>query len=133
MYVNHFGLPKKFIDNPNLSHSKIAAKIMERDYGVTDEDMINAVSYHTTGRANMSRLEKIIFLADAIEPRRNYPSVERLRELAYEDLDEACIYSLQHTVEYVRGKGNYLDEDTVRALEFLKGERTYDGTKGFSD
>lgn len=119
MYIKHLDLPKKLIDNPNLAHGKIAAEIMRRDYGVADEDIINAVSYHTTGRANMSRLEKIIFLADAIEPGRNYPSVEKTRKLAYEDLDEACINSLKRTVEYVNSKGEYLDQDTVDALDFL--------------
>ena len=108
------------MDNANLSHSKVAAEIMKRDYGIEDEDMINAVSFHTTGRAGMSRLEKIIFLADAIEPGRNYPSVEETRRLAYIDLDKACISSLERTVEYIRGKGEYLDPDTVNALNYLK-------------
>lgn len=119
MFVKHLGLPKKFIDNPNLAHGKVAAEIMKRDYGITDEDIINAVSYHTTGRAGMSVLEKILFLADAIEPGRSYPSVDETRRLAYEDLDKACINSLKRTVEYINGKGDYLDEDTVEALEFL--------------
>lgn len=120
MYVRHLGLPDRLMDNANLSHSKVAAEIMKRDYGIEDEDMINAVSFHTTGRAGMSRLEKIIFLADAIEPGRNYPSVEETRRLAYIDLDKACISSLERTVEYIRGKGEYLDPDTVNALNYLK-------------
>ena len=120
MYVRQFGLPKKLMDNPNLSHGKVAAVVMKRDYGIDDEDILNAVSYHTTGRAGMSRLEKIIFLADAIEPGRSYPTVEETRALAYVDLDRACISSLQRTVEYIRGKGEYLDPDTENALKDLK-------------
>lgn len=119
-YIEQFGLPNAIIDNPNLSHGKIAAEVMKRDYGVSDADMINAVAFHTTGRAGMSRLEKIVFLADAIEPHRDYPSVAHLRELAYCDLDQACIESLQGTVAYVEASGSYLDPDTRNALNDLK-------------
>lgn len=120
MYVRQLGLPKRIIDNPNLSHGKIAAAVMKKDYGIEDEDIINAVAYHTTGRAGMSKLEKIIFLADAIEPGRNYPTVEETRSMAYVDLDRACISSLERTVEYIREIGEYLDPDTLNALGDLK-------------
>jgi len=120
MYIKHFGLPKKIIGNANLSHGKVAAEIMKRDYGIEDEDILNAVAFHTTGRAGMSTLEKIVFLADAIEPGRNYPTVEETRSLAYIDLDKACISSLERTVEYIQGIGEYLDPDTVEALDDLK-------------
>lgn len=120
MYIKHLGLPEKLMDNANLSHSKIAAEIMKRDYGIQDEDIINAVSFHTTGRAGMSGLEKIIFLADAIEPGRVYPTVDETRKLAYIDLDKACISSLERTVEYINAKGGYLDPDTINALNDLK-------------
>ena len=89
-------------------------------YGIVDEDILNAVSYHTTGRAGMSKLEKIIFLADAIEPGRNYPTVEEIRKLAYIDLNKACISSLERTVEYIKGIGEYLDPDTINAINDLK-------------
>ena len=120
MYVRHLGLDKKYLDNTNLAHGKIAAEIMKKDYGIKDEDILNAVAYHTTGRAGMSRLEKIIFLADAIEPGRDYPTVEETRELAYRSLDEACVNSLQRTIEYIREKGGFLDPDTIHASKDLK-------------
>lgn len=120
MYIRQLGLPKRIMDNPNLSHGKIAAVIMKRDYGIEDEDILNAVSFHTTGRAGMSKLEKIIFLADAIEPGRNYPTVEETRALAYIDIDRACISSLERTVEYIRSIGEYLDPDTINAINDLK-------------
>ena len=120
MYVRQLGLPKNIIDNPNLSHGKIAAVIMKRDFGIEDEDIINAVSFHTTGRAGMSKLEKIIFLADAIEPGRNYPMVDEIRALAYINLEKACISSLERTVEYIKGIGEYLDPDTISAINDLK-------------
>lgn len=118
-YVRQLGLDPVYLNNANLAHGKIAAILMERDYHIKDRDIINAVSYHTTGRADMSELEKIIYLADAIEPNRSYPGVEEIRELAFKNLDEACLLSLERSIDYVRGKGLYLDQDTVKARDFL--------------
>ena len=119
-HVKHLELDKKYMDNPNLSHGKIAAEMIQRDYNVTDQDIINAVSYHTTGRANMSLLEKIIYIADAIEPNRNYPGVDNIRRVVEENLDKACLMSLSHTIDYVSSEGNYLDEDTLHAKEYFE-------------
>lgn len=124
MYVKNFGLPEKLLGNVNLSHGKVAAEMMKREYHIDDDDMINAVSFHTTGRKGMSVLEKIIFLADAIEPERNYPGVEEMRKIAYVDLDRACISSLERTVKYVGDKGEYLDPDTADALNDLKEKQS---------
>lgn len=119
-YVKHLGLDEKYMNNCNLAHGKIAAMVMKRDFEITDDDIVNAVSYHTTGRENMSLLEKIIYLADAIEPNRVYPGVDELRKLADEDLDKACLSSLTNTINFVRASGKYLDEETVRAKEDLE-------------
>ena len=121
-YVKHLGLPTKYIDNVNLAHSKIAAIIMKRDYDINDENIINAVSYHTTGRENMSKLEKIIYLSDAIEPMRAYPKVDEIRKLSEIDLDKACLMSMTNTIDFVSEQGKYLDEDTKNAAEFLRKE-----------
>lgn len=118
-YIRHLDLDKKYLNNCNLAHSKIAAIIMKRDYGIEDEDIINAVSYHTTGRPGMSLLEKIIYIADAIEPNRNYPGVDVLRETAKRDLDQACLLSLDRTIEYVQSQGIYLDQDTLLARDYF--------------
>lgn len=107
----------------NLEHGRMAAELMEREYHITDTDMIHAVKYHTTGRAEMSLLEKIIYLADAIEPSRDYPGVESLRKLAYEDLDGACLIALERSIQYVRERGLVLDENTVEARDFLQKRR----------
>jgi len=130
-YVRQLGLSPVYLDNANLAHSKIAAHVMERDYHVQDRDVINAVRFHTTGRANMSRLEKIIYLADAIEPNRSYPGVGKIRKLADRDLDEACLASLQHSIDYVTCRGLYLDQDTVMArdsfIDIIKRKEKRDG------
>lgn len=118
-WIERLGLDARYRGNVNLAHGKIAAAVMKQDYGVEDEDIINAVSYHTTGRAGMSLLEKIVFIADAIEPGRSYPGVEELRTAAEEDLDRACLLSLSKTVDYIRAQGIYLDEDTLRARDYF--------------
>lgn len=119
IYVKQLGLQKKYLDNPNLAHAKIAAEMMKRDFGIEDEDVLNAVRYHTTGRAGMSTLEKVIFLADSIEPGRNYPGVDEIRQMAETDLDRACLMCLERTIEYINKKGYFLDPDTLDAREWL--------------
>ena len=123
-YVRQLDLGAAYLDNSNLAHSKIAAFVMEREYHIKDRDMINAVSFHTTGRPHMSKLEKIIYLADAIEPNRSYPGIEEIREMAYQNLDEACLLSLEHSIDYVKSMGLYLDQDTVMARDYLIDEIT---------
>ncbi len=119
-YVKNLGLDDKYIDNCNLAHGKVAAIIMQRDFEIEDPDIINAVSYHTTGRAGMSLLEEVIYLADAIEPNRAYPGVDELRKIAQTDLERACLRSLTNTIDFVTSSGNYLDEETILAKEYLE-------------
>lgn len=104
----------------NLAHGAVAADYMEAEFCIGDEDMLNAVRFHTTGRKGMSLLEKILFLADAIEPNRKYPGVDKLRAMAQYDLDKACLTSLTRTIEYVRSQGQELDPRTQEAAEDLK-------------
>lgn len=114
--IEREGLDNRFLDNANLAHSK-AAMILARDrFGVDDPEILNAISYHTTGRAGMGTLEKVIFLADAIEPGRDYPSVNEIRLLAEDDLDAACVCTLRHTIEYLNGRGIIPDPDSAEAL-----------------
>jgi len=121
-YITELGLPSKYLGNANLSHGKIAAEVMKRDWGIKDEDVINAVKNHTTGRQGMSLLEKIIFVADAIEPSRDYPGVDKLRELAFKDLDSACLMSLDATIDHLNRSGIDLDDDTMQAADWLRRE-----------
>ena len=121
--VRELGLDEKYLDNPNLAHGKIAAIRLHEDYGVDDEEILNAVSFHTTGRQGMGHLEKIIFLADAIEPGRDYPGVEKVRAAADESLEKGCLASMLGTIKHVADQGAYLDDDTIKAAEFLKEYR----------
>lgn len=117
--VRELSLDEKYLGNRNLAHSQIAASMMERKFHIDDTELIDAVKYHTTGQSNMSLLSKIIFIADAIEPSRDYPGVEELRKLAFEDIDKACYLSLKRTVDFIKSKGEHLDYDTVIAMEYF--------------
>jgi predicted HD superfamily hydrolase involved in NAD metabolism len=130
-YVKHLGLDKKYLNSPNLAHSKVAAQMVQREFGIQDKDIINAISFHTTGRAGMSLLEKIIYLADAIEPNRNYPEVQNIRKLAEEDLDKACLSSLNNTIEFVKSRGEFLDNETMEAKKYF--EKIISDKENFND
>lgn len=118
--VRRMGLDEaRYIDQVNLAHGKVAARAMEEIYGIRDREVLDAVSYHTTGRAGMSLLEKIIYLADGIEPSRDYPGVDLLRRTAKEDLDAACLAALRGSAAHVREEGGRLDPDTPEAIEYL--------------
>ena len=124
-YVLSFDLGRRLLGNPDLSHSKVAAALMKRDFGVRDQEILDAVAFHTTARAGMGPVEKVVFLADAIEPGRSYPGVDEIREEALRDLDRACLMSLEGTIGFLREKGVYIDPDTIEArdhfAEIIKG------------
>ena len=100
-----------------LMHA-VAGMAVARDiYGVTDPKVLSAIRWHTTGRAGMTNLDKIIYLADVIEPNRKpFPGIEPLRALAEKDLDEAMRYALRMSLEHVEKQGKTLHEDTRAAL-----------------
>ncbi|WP_170007740.1 bis(5'-nucleosyl)-tetraphosphatase (symmetrical) YqeK [Bacillus fonticola] len=84
-----------------LWHAPVGALLVEREWGVTDREVLLAIASHTTGRPNMMPLEQVVFVADAIEPGRTYPGVEQLREKAKQSLEEACIAVSQHTIRFL--------------------------------
>ena len=117
---NNLLLTKEMIKAPQIIHSYLGALFAREFYGIDDEDILNAITYHTTGRANMSDLEKIIFLADYIEPLRNFDGVERARELANKDLDAAMYFALNNTLRFLVERDSYIVPATVLARNFYK-------------
>ena len=103
-----------------LLHSKTGAAIARDVFGV-DEDIYSAIWYHTTGHANMTTLEKIIYLADYIEPSRDFPGVDALRKVCYEDLDKGLLMGLEMTIEEMTAMGNPVHCATLEARDWLKG------------
>ena len=103
-----------------LLHAKTGAAIARDVFGV-DEEIYNAIWWHTTGHAHMTLLEKIIYLADYIEPSRDFPGVDKLRSVCYKDLDEGLLLGLEMTIEEMTGMGNPVHHATIEARDALKG------------
>ncbi|MDR0570263.1 MAG: bis(5'-nucleosyl)-tetraphosphatase (symmetrical) YqeK [Clostridiales Family XIII bacterium] len=119
--VGRYGLDARLKGRPSLSHGKIAAEHMRERHGFEDAELLDAVRFHTTGRAGMALLEKVIYLADCIEPSRDYEEAGLLRGLEETaGLDAALEAALLGSMAYVREKGEELDGDTVKAYEFLR-------------
>lgn len=103
---------------PKLLHAISGALVAYHELGVSEE-VYNAIRWHTTGRVNMSLLEKIIYLADYIEPSREFDGLEQLRSLAYEDIDGAMILGLKMSLENMQRQGNTVHQRTRDALDYL--------------
>ena len=105
-----------------LLHAKTGAAIAREVFGVDDE-IYRAIWWHTTGHADMTLLEKIIYLADYIEPSRDFPGVNDLRACVYEDLDRGMLMGLEMTIDEMTEMGNPVHHATMEARDWLKGKR----------
>lgn len=103
-----------------LLHSKTGCALARYVFD-EPEEVCQAICWHTTGKADMTLLEKILYIADYMEPTRDFAGVERLRELAYADLDAAVLLGTEMTVEEMRGYGSPVHPNTLAARDFLKG------------
>jgi predicted HD superfamily hydrolase involved in NAD metabolism len=107
------------LNNPSILHGFVGSIIAREVMGIEDEDILSAICYHTTGRKNMSILEKIIYIADYIEPLRKFHGVEELRRLSKIDLDASVMLSLENTIRHVISRRELLHIDTVDARNYL--------------
>ncbi len=105
---------------PKLLHAPLGAKVAALEYGVNDPEILSAIQFHTTGKENMTLLEKIIYIADMVEAGRDFPGVEALREMAETDLDSALTASIRQCVEHVKSKGSVLHPDSLKALSYME-------------
>lgn len=104
--------------HPYLLHGKVGAHIARKKFGIKDEDILQAITWHTTGRPNMSLLEKIIFIADYIEPsRKPVKELDLIRRLAFEDIDKTMEKILSNTLKYLDGKNAPIDAMTQTTYE----------------
>ena len=106
--------------NGALVHAKLGAFLAQEHYKIVDEDILNAIRYHTTGKPGMTLLEKILYIADYIEPHRELPHVIEMRKLAFEDLDKALSCLLKLSIEHLRESGKTIDDMTVQTYEYYK-------------
>lgn len=108
-------------EHPFLLHAKLGAYIAEKKYDIKDSEILSAIRYHTTGRRNMSTLEKIVYIADYIEPMRDKaPNLPEIREMAFGDLDECMYEILKDTLAYLDESPGEIDTATKDAFLYYK-------------
>ena len=123
----HLALCKKYgtvlrgfeIENDKLLHSKSGAAVAGGVFGECPE-VVSAIFWHTTGKADMTLLEKIVYMADYMEPNREFEGVEELRELAWTDLDRAMLRAFEISVQMLEQRGRSIDVHSRQALEFMQ-------------
>lgn len=105
--------------NPSLLHAKVGADLSKRKYGIEDEEICSAVRYHTTGRPNMTLLEKIIFIADYMEPHREEAEdLPIVRKQVFVNIDQALCTILKDTLVYLETSGKEIDSMTEKTYEY---------------
>ena len=114
-------LTKEELACPQLIHAKLGAYLAEHDYKISNTEVLDAIRWHTTGRPDMTLLEKIIYIADYIEPNRDKaPNLNHIRRLAFENLDQCVFEVLQGTLRYLREQGGTIDKMTEETFLFYK-------------
>ena len=107
--------------NPFLLHAKVGSFFAMEEYNITNPDIINAILNHTTGRPGMSMLEKIVFIADYIEPnRRQAPQLNEIRKMAFQDIDKTLLIVLEDTLNYLNRIDQDIDPMTQKTYEYYK-------------
>lgn len=106
-----------------ILHGFAGAKIAEKEFGICDMDIINAIKYHTIGRENMSLLEKIVYIGDAIEEGRNYPCVDEIRKETLKDIDDGILMEVGRKIEYLNEKGGIIHINTIKMRDDILKNR----------
>ncbi len=118
---NNIEISKVERSNAFLLHAKVGAYIAREKYGIKDVEILDAIRYHTTGRAEMRMLEQIVFIADYIEPRRNKSKhLPEIRLAAFRDLDECCYLILKDMLIYLHSRSGEIDSNTQDAYHFYE-------------
>jgi predicted HD superfamily hydrolase involved in NAD metabolism len=105
--------------NSELWHAPVGAYLVKKEVGITDPEILDAIKYHTSGRPGMTTLEKIIYLADYIEPGRSFPGVEEVRNIAQSDLNRAVLAAVKNTIEFLLKKHQLIYPDTFHTYNSL--------------
>lgn len=107
---------------PSVIHSLTAYYLVQEELGIKDEEILKAILHHTTGSPNMSPLEELIFVADAIELTRDYDGVYEIRRKVYQDFYEGMLYIIEKTLKHLKEKGWYIDPKTLDTYEFYRNK-----------
>lgn len=104
--------------NPELLHAKVGSVLADKKYGIKDEEILSAIRFHTTGKPDMSMMEKIIYVADFIEPgRTNLPNIDIIRKTAFTDIDKALVMILKSTLSYLKTQDCIIDSLTQETYD----------------
>lgn len=98
-----------------VMHAPLGAVVAENEYGIEDEEILNAIRYHTVAREGMSLLEKIVYVADMTEPLRDYPGVDELRKASKKSIDEAYAMAVKYSLLHNINKGSVIHPNTLEA------------------
>lgn len=107
--------------NPSLLHAKLGAFLAKKKYHITNQEILNAIKSHTTGKPAMTLLEKIIYIADYMEPGRpELPNMSEVRKLAFQDIDECLYRILEDSLVYLKGRDLPIDTMTEKTYQYYK-------------
>lgn len=106
-----------------ILHGFVGYIIVRDELKIEDEDILEAIKYHTIGKRGLSKLGRIVYIADAIEKNRDYPNVEKIREITDRDLDEGIIFEIDKKIEYLEKNGGKIHKNTLEMRDWLKSLR----------
>lgn len=118
-----YGIPLDEVKEKELGllHAELGAYMAEHDFGIKDTEILDAIRYHTLGRENMSVMEKILYLADIVEPnRKEFDGLKELRELCFKDLDRALLFGFGLTIAHTNRRGHILHNQTIDAERYIR-------------
>lgn len=118
-----YGIPLDEVKEKELGllHAELGAYMAEHDFGIKDSEILDAIRYHTLGRENMSVMEKILYLADIVEPnRKEFDGLKELRELCFKDLDRALLFGFGLTIAHTNRRGHILHNQTIDAERYIR-------------
>jgi predicted HD superfamily hydrolase involved in NAD metabolism len=121
--IRERNLPQELLrHDKELWHAHVGAWAVQDEHGITDEEVLDAIRYHTSGRENMTKLDKIVCLADYIEPGRDFPGVSKIREIAKHSMEEALMAAFDSTIEVLIERGKRIFPLMVLARNDLIGQ-----------
>lgn len=116
---NNIELTEDEKNTKELWHSILGPIVAREKLGIDDEEILSAIRWHTTGKENMSKLDKIIYIADMIEPSRTFEGVEEIREETIKNLEDGVLLGLTHSISFLLSKGSLIDLNSIKARNYL--------------
>jgi len=121
--LNNLILDEAEVEEPQLLHGPVGAVLIQKELGINNRGILDAIRYHTTGCSGMTKLTQIIYIADYIEPNRKFPGVESLRNVTYNDLSRGVLEGLNNTIKYVLDNNQLLHILSVGARNWMLIEK----------